>query len=114
MKYMFIIIITFISTYSFADTQLLNCVIHYKTSQNSISQVCLKQDLSDRGTFSLVTPTGHPLGDDQEIAVIRSRNSYLQLIVKTESGEIYDLGPIRKDLLNPGCWENRYYTICLK
>lgn len=114
MKYMFIIILALISIQSFAETEVHNCVIRYKVSHASISQPCIKRDLSYRGTFVLTSTDEAPLGDDVEIAVIRSREAYLQLVVKTATGEIYDLGVIRKDFTKPGCYDNRYYAICLK
>lgn len=114
MKYMFIIILALISVQSFADTELHNCVIHYKMSNETISQACIKKDLTHRGTFILTSTDGSPLGDDTEVAVIRGRESNFQLITRMPNGEIYDLGAIRKNYQKPGCYDNRYYTICLK
>lgn len=114
MKYMFIIILVLISIQAFAETEIRNCMIHYKASNESISQPCIKRDLIHRDTFTLIGVNGAPLGDDVLISVIRSRDVYLQLIVKTTTGEIYDLGAIRKDFAKPGCYNNRYYVICLK
>lgn len=114
MKYMFIIILALISTQSFADTELHNCVIHYKMSNETISQACIKKDLKDRNTFLLTSIDGSPLGDDTDIAVIRGPKASRQLITRMPNGEIYDLGVIRKDIKRPGCYDNRYYTICLK